>query len=288
MLYNNPMKKLGIIVDSFSSKTKNELDQIGFGFIPLQIEIDNELYIDGLSMDQHKLLNMIKPEASVKTSLPRFEEIETVITKFCNEYDHVLFLGISSHLSSTFDVVSQFGNQFSNFTSFDNNFVGEQYITYGKYAQEKYAKTGNIEAILDEFSSFRKETVTYIFPRNLKRLIGGGRLRGVKKFIMQAFKFLPIIKFDEQGKVGVVSIKRTISGALKYIFKELQDKAKDVAKFIWQKINGIDEELSNMLLEEANELNIKFDYNIYASPVIISHTGNQAIAVSVMPRIKSN
>lgn len=62
------MKKLGIIVDSFSGLTQEQANEKGYRFLPLRIEIDGVFYEDGKGIDSQDLLKKLTKEAKVKTS----------------------------------------------------------------------------------------------------------------------------------------------------------------------------------------------------------------------------
>lgn len=72
------MKKLGIIIDSFSSLSKKEAQDLGFEFLSLQLEADGKLYQDGI-LDAKEMLETVRDAKVVATSLPTLESMENAI-----------------------------------------------------------------------------------------------------------------------------------------------------------------------------------------------------------------
>lgn len=282
------MKKLGIILDSFSCKSKDELNNYGYGFISLKIEIDGTLYDDGITLPHKQLIQKINDDSKVTTSTPSLKNIEDIIAKFTQNYDQVLYLGISSKLSSTFNNVNIIGQNYQNFHSLDNNLVGEQYIYFAKYAQRRFEQTQDINLVISEIKSALKDTYTLIIPPNLKRLIGGGRLKGVKKLFLQALKFLPIIIYDSEANVKVYALKRTLKGAIKSVLEDLLQSAKNIMNPVFQMVNGIDEMITSDVKQLANSLNINFQEECLASALIMAHIGAKGFAISLRPTLKEN
>ncbi|VEU69956.1 degV-like protein [Mycoplasmopsis californica] len=279
------MKKLGIILDSFACKTADEMAALKMGFLPLQVEIDGNLYIDGITKSNRELGNLIKADSVVKTSMPNLDLIKAKLKEYCESYEQVLYLGLSSQLSATFNTVTQFGKKYPNFHSVDNAFVGEQYVRMGRFAQELYEQTGDMELVKTKLTEFNSQTVTYIIPRNLNRLIGGGRLRGVKKFIMVALRFLPLIKFEATGKVGVDNIKRTVTGIIKTAVDHLKKRASQLKEYVVQIIYGIDEELTKLASKTLAEEGLEVSDTNFGSSLIMSHTGADAVALTIYPKL---
>ncbi|WP_027334133.1 DegV family protein [Mycoplasma elephantis] len=277
--------KLGIILDSFACKTKKELEELGIGFLPLQVEIDGNLYIDGVTKSNKELGNLIMADSIVKTSMPNLDLIKQTLSEYCSKYEQVLYLGISSKLSNTFSVVSNFGKEYSNFHVVDNSFVGEQYVRMGQLAQELYLKTNNMEYVKSKLAEVSSKTTTYIIPRNLKRLIGGGRLKGIKKFIMVSLKFLPLIKYESEGKVSVDTIKRTINGIIKTAIDYLKDKINQFKEHTVQFIYGTDEELTKITKQALDDEKIIINDTNFGSSLIMSHTGADAVAITIYPKL---
>ncbi|MDJ1647143.1 DegV family protein [Mycoplasma phocimorsus] len=280
------MKKLGIILDSFSCKSKEELKEYGYGFISLKIEIDGNLYEDGITLPHRLLIEKINDDSKVITSTPSLKNIEEIVAEFSQNYDEVLYLGISSKLSSTFNNVNIIGKNYKNFHSLDNNLVGNQYIYFAKYAQKRFEETQDIELIIEEIKQAFKETYTLIIPPNLKRLIGGGRLKGVKKLFLQALKFLPIIIYDNEANVKVYALKRTFKGAIKTVLEEILESSKAINEPVFQMVNGIDQLIEKDVKELANSMGIKFEEECLASALIMAHIGSKGFAISLRPTLK--
>ncbi|UWV94130.1 DegV family protein [Mycoplasmopsis cynos] len=61
------MRKLGIIIDPFSRLNEQKANELGYKFLPLQVEIDGKTYLDGTD-DRLEILKMIDKSERVLSS----------------------------------------------------------------------------------------------------------------------------------------------------------------------------------------------------------------------------
>lgn len=278
------MKKLGIILDSFSGLSKEYANEKGFGFFSLQSEIDNEIFFDGIDQPV-KMLNKLENASQMKTSLPNIDEMETVINHFAQEYDDVLVLLLSAELSSTTSYAKTIAKEYPNVHVVDNSFVGEQYLQVVQLAQQMYHEGANIEQICQKIQELSDESLIYIVPKNLDFMIKGGRLSAAKKFIMQKIPMIPVLKFA--GSVNVSALKRTLKGAIQKMFEKIIKKIDGVENthnYSFRLIHGLDEEINKLVLEIAQSFNISFESQQYTSTAVAIHCGPSAISVTVLPK----
>ncbi|MGL5520358.1 MAG: DegV family protein, partial [Metamycoplasmataceae bacterium] len=127
------MKKLAIILDSFSGKTEKYFEENyeNVFFLPLQIFINGKQILEGRDKDP-ELNDIIDKNNDIKTSLPVSQNIEEIANKVIDEYENVVCLFINSNLSSTYSVIAakleslkkEKGKK-TNILAFDNHFVSE-------------------------------------------------------------------------------------------------------------------------------------------------------------------
>ncbi|VEU76961.1 DegV family protein [Mycoplasmopsis columbina] len=290
------MKKIGFIVDSFSCLSKEEANQKGFGYFPFRLDLDDKVYEDGVDLSSKDILEIIDKSQDYKTSLPRLDIMEEVISQMSKEYDDVIYLPISSTLSGSLSAANNFKSEFSNFHIYDNQYVGEQFLEVIKYIKREYEKGVSLDIIFEKLNDFQKDTIVYILPLNLNYAIKGGRISGVKKFLLKAFskvKLVPFIKFANSQN-STAGIARGTKGAIIQIVEKIIDftNLKNIdeinQKYNLYFIHGLDQEFNQMVLKIVKETKLEINSSKLNSGVIAVHTGPEAISLSIMPKINQD
>ncbi|UBX98886.1 DegV family protein [Mycoplasmopsis synoviae] len=279
------MKKLGIIIDSFSSLSKKEAQNLGFEFLSLQLEADGKLYQDGI-LDAKEMLETVRDAKVVATSLPTLESMENAIKTQSEKYEKVLYLGINHEISSTGKYMKTFSQDFENVYVFDNHFSGYQLVYAALLAQEEYEKHQNFDLVLEKLNFLNENSQTYILPESLDYLIKGGRLKGFKKFILKTGGLIPLIEYKLSGHVMVAKLNKTVTGALKKVFNKVLELKKTFKNLEVHLISGLSEKLNSEVLELAKEFNVIVSKVCIASSVTVAHTGPNAVAIAFMPSIE--
>ncbi|WP_416738199.1 DegV family protein [Mycoplasmopsis meleagridis] len=288
------MKKVGFILDSFSCLTQEEANKLGYGYFPFRVDIDNKIYHDGVDLNKDTLLKLIAQGNKVQTSLPSLEIMENVISSMCEEYDMVIYLQISETLSGAMSAANNFTSEYKNFIIIPNRFVADQFLYVIEYIKNAIEKGLTINDIKKKLALIQKDTETYIIPFDLKYLINGGRISNLKKFVLKSvskMKLLPFIRFhlNENSPAGIA---RGYKGATTQIISKLLDKVKDhkpfslLEKFHINFVSGINEEVNNDVIRIFKENKLTFNSVRVNTSVIAVHTGPDAVAVSIMPKIK--
>ncbi|SJZ41318.1 DegV family protein [Mycoplasmopsis verecunda] len=278
------MKKLGIILDSFCGLYEKEAHEMNFKFIPLQVDIDGEVYQDGLS-DKIEVLNKMSEAKSLKTSSPKLEIINNVVKEASEQYDEVIYLGIHPALSSTSNHVRTVANEYKNVYVFENHWSGYQLVNAAKYALKLRKEGLDLKEIFTELQKIDTQSATYLVPFDMKYMIQGGRLHGVKKFIMTTIKMIPILEYTYEGKVTPVFLKRTSSGAITKAMEKAYYFPDDVTQYEFNWMHGTSQQVNDEVIKMAKDLDITLAHEQITSSVIAIHTGPEAFAITVMPKL---
>ncbi|MBW0596278.1 DegV family EDD domain-containing protein [Mycoplasma anatis] len=279
------MKKLGFIIDSFSSLTKEQANSYGFGFLSLQSEIDGEVFQDGLQ-EPEILLDKIEKANNVLTSLPRLDLLEGEIERMAKSFDEVIILILHESLSSSARYCKTIAQEYTNVHIVSNFFSGDQFVDVALYAQKSFEKNQDIDKVIQEINEINEKSQTYILPVNLDYIIKGGRLTGAKKFIMTKIQMIPLLKYRES--VTVSTLKRTTSSLISKTFEKLvkiiggNEKIND---FSFRLIRGLDHKVVELVSQVAKEFGIVLDSIQSTSGAVAIHCGPSAFSISVMPKL---
>ncbi|WP_117275276.1 DegV family protein [Mycoplasmopsis edwardii] len=284
------MKKLGIILDSFSCLTEKQARDLGYKFLPLQVEIDGKIYLDGID-DRLETLKKIEKADKVLSSLPKLETIEKVVVEASKEYDEVIFMGISSNLSSTANSIRTLAADLGNVYVMENHLIGDQIVKTVEYLKNLYeVKNYTINQLFEELNWINESSMTIIVPEKIDYMIKGGRLNGLKKFVLTKISMLPILSYEEDGTVKSKYLKRTVAKGVEKAIEsvvEFCEENKDETsknKFVVTFIHGIKDEMNKIV---ENNQYFKPTSTFLTPSVIAVHTGPEALALAVMPDLKS-
>ncbi|WP_324672220.1 DegV family protein [Mycoplasma sp. 888] len=277
------MKKIGIIIDSFSGISKTEAENHGFYYLPLQIEIDKKVYQDGI-VDPLEVLEKLATATDIKSSSPKLDMLQSTVKKAAEENQEVIYLGISSKLSSTPNHVAAMSNEYKNIHVVDNHFSGIQLLYAAKYAKKLSEQGLEVQSIIDRLAKLNEKSHTFLLPMNLKYLISGGRLSSVKKFIASKVSIYPVLSYDKNDAVSFVSFKLTSSSAIKKLFEKVMEVVDKPEDYVFTWMHGIDEKVNKLVQEQAQKHSIKLVNEQLTSSVISVHTGPEAFAIMITPK----
>ncbi|MGL5521671.1 MAG: DegV family protein [Metamycoplasmataceae bacterium] len=293
------MKKLAIVLDSFSGKSEKFVKENyeNVFFLPLQIFINGKQILEG--RDEDPTLNeIVDKNNDVKTSLPVSQNIEEIANKIIDEYENVVCLLINSNLSSTYSVfaaklesLKKEKGKKTNILAFDNHFVSEQYLVVVDYLLNLENTLPKEKNLMKEITNYledqNKNCLGFIIPSELSSFARNGRLVGIKKFLSSRF-FLLIKIFNG---VKISGISRTFNGAVKKVVNKLNDYIKEVKgpsfsidNFNLTIVYAWDEKVLKEVEKIFKSLNIKIDIVRKACASTTIHTGYGAVFIGISPK----
>ncbi|MBN3535021.1 DegV family protein [Mycoplasma procyoni] len=283
------MKKLGILLDSFGGVSEKVINEAGFEMIPLQFTIDDVNYIDdGNTLTNREVSEKVKNCTSAATSLPALARIEDTLAKMNEEYENVIAFVTSSAISSTYQttVVSsrQYGDKFK---IIDNHFFGNQAFELAKMLVELSDKGIEIDRLVEIATDVANRSQNFLIVKDLSSLIRGGRLKGIKKVILNSLKLIPLLKVDETG-INFSGLKRTLKGSYSKVIEKLiefiggETKLED---YEFRFMYAGDEEMFEKAKETLEGYDAKIDKEDIASATVLVHTGFGCSSIGVWPKL---
>ncbi|WP_426461617.1 DegV family protein [Mycoplasma hafezii] len=278
------MKKLGIIIDSFSGLTEEQATKLGFKFLPLQVEIDGKVYEDGVA-DHLEVLHKLAQAKTFLSSLPKIESIERTVKEAASEFENVLVITLNDSLSSTSRFIRNFAENYSNIHVISNHFSGIQVLNVAKYALRLAESGETVPNIIAQIEKINQDSYTLLVPKNMDYMIKGGRLTGIKKFIMTKITMVPVLAYDVNGQVAPVALKRTLKGAINKCVTKAKEYGETIKNPDFNWMHGIDAEINELVLQDAAANGITLTNEQNTSSVIAIHTGPEAFSITVMPKL---
>ena len=279
------MSRVYIVTDSTADLTEEEVKQFEISIVPMNISIDDDNYIDGVTITKEEFKQkMIESAELPKTAQPSIGRFVEVYDELGKNGDSVISIQMMRSISGTVDAARQAADiTETNVTVVDSDFTSRSMGMIVKEAAKAAAEGKTVEEILDIVEDAKKRTTLYLTVVNLDNLIKGGRisqLMGMFSNLLNIKLFLQVIN----GKIEIIQKGRGL--------KSLQKKYDEIFEQMKAAPNGIQEiGIMHAGLSDFNEGNIARVRELFpdvpltivtTSPIIMSHTGVDAMAITYL------
>lgn len=279
------MSRVYIVTDSTADLTEEEVKQFEISIVPMNISIDDENYIDGVTITKDEFKRkMIESAELPKTAQPSIGRFVEVYDELGKNGDSVISIQMMRSISGTVDAARQAADiTETNVTVVDSDFTSRSMGMIVKEAAKAAQEGKSVQEILDIVEDAKKRTTLYLTVVNLDNLIKGGRisqLMGMFSNLLNIKLFLQVIN----GKIEIIQKGRGL--------KSLQKKYDEIFEQMKSAPNGIQEiGIMHAGLSDFNQGNIARIRELFpdvpltivtTSPIIMSHTGVDAMAITYL------
>ena len=279
------MSKVYIVTDSTADLTEEEVKQFEISIVPMNISIDDENYIDGVTITKEEFKEKMIASAELpKTAQPSIGRFVEVYDELGKNGDSVISIQMMRSISGTVDAARQAADiTETNVTVVDSDFTSRSMGMIVKEAAKAAQDGKTVEEILEIIEDAKKRTTLYLTVVNLDNLIKGGRisqLMGMFSNLLNIKLFLQVIN----GKIEIIQKGRGL--------KSLQKKYDEIFEQMKSAPKGIQEiGIMHAGLSDFNEGNIARGRELFpdvpltivtTSPIIMSHTGVDAMAITYL------
>ena len=282
--------KIAVVTDSGSGYTAAEAQKNGLFFLPLQVIVNDKMYLDGVDLHTEELYEMLRKGEMPTTSMPPMGMIEELFENLKKDgYDAVIAVPLSAGLSSTTSVMEAAAKRHAIDLRTVNCFSTVMLQHYlADSAKALVDKGYDADEIVKRLKERVKHSDTLIIPDDLQHLKRGGRLTPLAAALGGLLKIKPILKLNEdsEGKIDVFDKVRTMSKAMSKAISTFQDANLDENYQLVVVHSGADEE--GMKLKEM--MNEAFPNNeIYFGlicAVIAAHTGLGCLGIQYIKKVE--
>ena len=279
------MSRVYIVTDSTADLTEEEVKQFEISIVPMNISIDDDNYIDGVTITKEEFKQkMIESAELPKTAQPSIGRFVEVYDELGKNGDSVISIQMMRSISGTVDAARQAADiTETNVTVVDSDFTSRSMGMIVKEAAKAAQEGKSVQEILEIVEDAKKRTTLYLTVVNLDNLIKGGRisqLMGMFSNLLNIKLFLQVIN----GKIEIIQKGRGL--------KSLQKKYDEIFEQMKSAPNGIQEiGIMHAGLSDFNEGNIARVRELFpdvpltivtTSPIIMSHTGVDAMAITYL------
>lgn len=281
------MSRIIIVTDSTADLTEQEIQDFNIHVVPLNITIQEEHYLDGETITKEEFKNkMIASSELPMTAQPSIGRFVELYDELGKDGSQIISIHLMNSISGTVNAARQAADiTESTVTVVDSDFTSRSMGIIVREAAQAAKEGKSAEEVLAVIESTRQRTKLYLTVLNLDNLIKGGRISRV----MGAFSNLLNIKLFLEvinGKIEIVQKGRGL--------KSLQKKYDEVFEEMKACPNGIQEigimhaglnEFNQSQIDTLRELFPEAKLTIVmTSPIIMSHTGVDAMAVTYLTK----
>lgn len=288
------MGKVAILTDSNSGITQEEAKKLGIYVFPTPVYINDEVFYEGVDLTTEQFFARQAEGAEIKTSMPVVGDVIDKWESLLEEYDEVVYIPLSSGLSSSCDTAIMLAEDYDGKVQVVNNqrisVTMKLSVFDAKTLADAEKSATEIKEILE---AMKFESTIYIMVDTLEYLKKGGRITPAAAAIGSLLKIKPVLqirgeKLDSFAKARTVKqAKQIMMDAIAQDMKEVLHDPTGEDTIIAMAHTQNEEEIAKFK-EEVEE---RFPgHDIIVDPlslVVSSHIGPGALAVTCTKKLTS-
>ena len=278
--------KIKILADSTADLTKEICERYNIEQLPLNINLGDKVYTDGIDIDPQKIYEFVKetkvlPKTSAANQLTYQGYYERILK---SGYDAIVHFTISSEMSTCYNNAVMASKEFENVCVIDSRTLSTGIALLAIYAAE-LANQGDLT--VQEVAKKVEERIpfdqTSFVLDNLEYLHRGGRCSAVALLGANILKIKPSIQVNiGEGKMGME--KRYFGNLERVVMKYIEDTLEKYNKPDYTRIfvthTEIDKKIVDMVVDYLKK-NTKFKeiLETTAGSTITSHCGAHTLGI---------
>ncbi|WP_297241019.1 DegV family protein [uncultured Flavonifractor sp.] len=288
------MSAIAIATDSNSGITQAQARELGIYVLPMPFYINDELFLEDITLSQEQFYQRLAEDADVKTTQPAPGDVIELWEQMLKDHDQVVYIPMSSGLSSSWETAEMLSQDYEGKVFVVNNqrisVTQRQSVLDAKALAQAGVGAAEIKRRLEET---KFESDIYITVDTLKYLKKGGRCTPAAAAIGTVLGLKPVLriqgeKLDSFAKArGWKAAKKTMLDAIhKTMDTQFAGLSGPEELHIAAAFTGKREDAQEWLAELEEEFP---GYPIHMDPLSLSvacHIGPGALAVTVTKALK--
>ena len=288
------MSRIAIATDSNSGITQAQGKELGIFVLPMPFYINDELFLEDITLSQEQFYQRLAEDADVKTTQPAPGDVIELWEQMLKDHDQVVYIPMSSGLSSSWETAEMLSQDYEGKVFVVNNqrisVTQRQSVLDAKALAQAGVGAAEIKRRLEET---KFESDIYITVDTLKYLKKGGRCTPAAAAIGTVLGLKPVLriqgeKLDSFAKArGWKAAKKTMLDAIhKTMDTQFAGLSGPEELHIAAAFTGKREDAQEWLAELEEEFP---GYPIHMDPLSLSvacHIGPGALAVTVTKALK--
>ena len=226
------MQKIAIVTDSNSGITQAQSKQLGVWVMPMPFYINDELFLEDITLTQEQFYDYLAQGADVKTSQPAPGDVTELWDTLLKDYDAVVHIPMSSGLSGSCQSAALFAQDYDGRVQVvDNHRISvtqkESVISALRLVEQGH-DAGQIKDFLEKHAY---DASIYITVDSMEYLKKGGRVTPAAATLATVLNLKPVLtiqgdKLDAFAKVR--GMKLAESKMIEAIHQDRAERFKDV------------------------------------------------------------
>lgn len=290
-------KNVAILTDSNSGITQEQGRALGITVLPMPFYIDDKLFYEDITLTQEEFYKHLESDAEIHTSMPVVGDVLDCWDKLLKEYDEVVYIPMSSGLSSSCATAVTLADDYDGRVQVVNNqrisVTQRQSVLDAMALAEQGWDAVQIREYLEKT---KMESSIYIYLPSLKYLKKGGRVTGAAAALGTLLKIKPVLQI-QGDKLDSFAKCRTVRMSKMTMLTAIEDdirnrfKAEEDLNSVW--ISGAYSGSRNDEVEEwISEIQEVYPgKNIIMQPLSLSvscHIGPGALAITCTKKLPEN
>lgn len=282
--------KIAVITDSGSGLSEQEAKALGLFYLPLQIVVNDTMYLDGVDIQTEQLYDLLRQGAMPTTSMPPAGQMEALFEQLKAEgYDAAIAVPLTSGISSTASVLLATAKRHEIPLSIIECYSTCQLQRYlSQCAKLLVDKDMALEEIVRRLEASVARSNTLIIPDDLQHLKRGGRLTPLAAALGGLLKIKPILVLGNtsEGKIDVFDKVRTMSKAMEKAVATFQEANLDESYYTVVLHSDAPETSSKLKALMATAFPNSEMYYGRIGAVIASHTGLGCLGIQYIKKVE--
>lgn len=217
-------KKVALVTDSVADIPSKLIEKYNIYILPMTLVHEKNQFLDRLTMKSQMFYKMVEKSGRLpKTSMPNLRMIKRLFTFLSEYYEEILYIGVASQLSGTYNAVKKIANQVDeNIIVMDSK---KNSVAQGLVVIEaaKMIDAGvALAKIQSDIQHIIDKTNIYVAVDTLKYMVKNGRVPKALGFLGQLLNLKPIVSLDATGKGVVFGKSFSHKKALDQLFELLK------------------------------------------------------------------
>lgn len=281
--------KIAVLCDSACAMSKQECNDLGIYYLPLQVVLNEKTYLDGVDLTISDVNKMLEEKMMPTTSMPVLGMMHEILQQIKDDgYDAIVCVPLTSGLSSTASALVSSAEAVGIKMALIDCYTTCVIQKYIVLEAKKLVDQGlDLDTIVNKLETSLSRSNTLIIPDDLEHLKRGGRLTPLAAALGGLLKIKPILQLNRavDGKIDTCDKVRTMSKAMSRAIDILaEDVCDDDVLFVASTGDTSDGDKLEALMHERfpnNEI-----IRDVIGPVISVHTGLNCLGIQRIARVK--
>ncbi|MFO7751821.1 MAG: DegV family protein [Desulfobacteraceae bacterium] len=221
------MKRL-IVTDSTSDLSDDMMEKLGVKIIPVNIILDGETYKDREELGIKDFYSNFELYNSMKTKPVSYEQYSFHYLELTAEYDEIIFIHCSKHLSKTYENALKAHRYFEDKHDCRIEIIDSRHCGMGLgliviEAAKAVGRGESFEDIIRLVNDLSERITTYMTVPSLKYLRANQKISGLKSVIGNVMGIKPVLGFND----GRIVVKTKLTGKSENLLLDLIDHIKE-------------------------------------------------------------